>query len=120
MSGTALSRKRVTITPAHLIRAGAGLDAVRLEARGFGFVIGSLGLLRVRGTLDTWLLRRFRSQRCRALFIGLHGIAWASVRLAPEGRALVPTVSDQRTPEPPVVTLPRLDLHLTVSPPEPP
>lgn len=122
MSGTALTgQRRVTLTPVHLVRAGVGRDAVRVEARGVGLIFGSLGLLRVRGSLDVVLLRRLRSNRCRALFIGLHGVAWASVRLPPAGRTSVPAVGDLHAPElPPAPALPALDVNLTVNPPEPP
>ena len=110
----------VTLTPLHLIRVGAGLDAVRVQARGVGVIFGSLGLLRVRGSLDTVVRRRFPKGRCRALFIG-SGVAWASVRLPVAGRISVPPVAGLHPPRlPRAVDLPALEVQLTVTPPEPP
>lgn len=115
------SAQRVTLTPAHLVRLGSGLDAVRLQARGFGFLFGSLGVLTVRGTLDALLFRRFGAGRCRVLFLGLHGVAWASIPLPVPGRVAVPVVPALRGPAlPAAAVLPSLAQHLTVSPPEPP
>lgn len=111
--------RRLTLRPLHLVRAGPGLDAVRIEARGFGFVLGSLGLLRVRGSLEKNVLRRFPSGRCRALFLGLHGLAWASVALAPAGELAVPRVGALGAPEVPgAPSLPDLAVDLSVTPPE--
>ena len=122
MSGTAPKAQRlVKLTPAHLFRVGAGLDAVRVQARGFGFILGSFGLLRVRGSIDSVVFRRFRSDRCRALFIGLNGVSWASVRLAPATRTFVPDPGEPRLPAlPSLAPLPSLDVQLTVRAPEPP
>lgn len=121
MSGTAAKSKRVALTPVHLVRTGEGRDAVRVQARGSGFLVGSVGFLRVRGELDTCLLRRFRSARCRALFVGLHGVAWASVPLPPAGHVEVPEVGTLKPPEAPrALALPDLDVELRVNPPEPP
>lgn len=115
------SAQRVTPTPAHLVHLGSGPHAVRLQARGIGFIIGSLGLLAVRGTLDTQLFRRFSAGRCWVLFLGLHGVAWASIRLPVPGRVTVPVVPALRVPAlPSAALLPSLAQHLTVSPPEPP
>ncbi len=120
MSGREPRAARLSLTPVHLVRAGEGLDAVRVQARGFGFVVGSFGVLRVRGALDTVVFRRFRSGRAFALFLGA-GLGWASVRLAPAGRASVPAVEQLSAPAlPPALSLPRLDVRLTVRPPEPP
>ena len=121
MSGMAPKAQRlVKLTPVHLVRVGAGLDAVRVQARGLGIIVGSLGLLRVRGALDTVVFRSFRSDRCRALFIGLNGFSWASIRLAPITRTSIPPI-DGRAPQlPSLRPLPPLDVQLTVHPPEPP
>ena len=109
------------LTPAHLVRVGAGLDAVRVEARGVGLIVGSFGLSWVWGSKDTVVFRRFRFGRCRALFLGLNGIGWASVALAPASRTSVPAVRELRLPAlPALLPFPALDVHLTVRPPEPP
>lgn len=123
MSGTAPGAQRllVKLTPAHLVRVGVGLDAIRVQARGFGVILGSLGLWWVRGALDTVVFRRFRSGRCRALFIGLNGVGWASVQLAPASLTRVPAVRALQPPAPAtLLPLPALDVHLAVRPPEPP
>ena len=116
-----LNAPRVLLAPAHLFRAGPGRDAVRLRARGFGFVVSSMGLFTVRGSVDALILRRFTSPRCRALFLGLHGVSWASIGLPPVGRARVPVVHQLRTPPLPTpLSLPALEVHLTVTPPQAP
>jgi hypothetical protein len=122
MSGTAPTAQRlVKLTPAHLVRVGGGLDAVRVQARGFGLLFGSFGLRWVPGAIDAVVFRRFGSGRCRALFIGLRGIGWASIALAPAGLALVPPVEELRPPELPSLSpLPALEVHLAVRAPEPP
>jgi len=113
--------KRVTLTPVHLVRLGSGLDAVRVQARGHGLLLGTFGLLRVRGSVDRCLLRRFRSPRCRALFVGVHGLSWASVPLAPAGVISVPVPGHLSTPDLPCPpSPPDLIVDLCVTPPEPP
>jgi hypothetical protein len=115
MSGTPL-----TLTPAHVVRLGAGLEGIRVQARGSGIIIGSLGFLWVRGSLDGLFFRRL-GNRCRALFIGTHGVAWVSIPLAPVARTSVPIVKLLQPPElPSVQALPSLRVHLTVTSPEPP
>jgi hypothetical protein len=112
---------RVSLTPLHLVRAGDGLDEVRLQARGFGLLLGSAGLRWVRRSLDAVALRRFAKDRCWALFLGLHGVAWASVRLKPAGRASVPAVEQLKAhPLPVAAPLPSFGVNLTLRPPEPP
>jgi hypothetical protein len=109
---------RVQLTPVHLVRAGSGLDAVRLRARGIGLVFGTFGARWVRGEIDAVIVRRFPGARCRAVFVGL-GVGWASVRLGPVARLDVPQVAQV---EPPRVVegspMPDVSLHLTVTPPE--
>ncbi|MCA2979061.1 MAG: hypothetical protein INH41_02920 [Myxococcaceae bacterium] len=110
---------RVTLTPVHLVRAGSGLEAVRLRARGFGLVIGSFGARLVVGSLDTIVFHRGAARPCRALFLGL-GLGWASARLAPSARLRVPHVERLRAPAPPSPRAgPRVQLRLTVTPPAP-
>ena len=116
MSGTPL-----TLTPAHLVRVGSGLDAIRVQARGYGFILGSLGFLVVRRSLDGLFYRRLRGDRCRVLFLGFHGAAWVSLSLPPAAHTAVPVALAARLPEfPELQALPSLRVELTVTPPEPP
>jgi hypothetical protein len=116
MPGTPL-----TLTPLHLVRVGTGLDGIRVQARGHGIILGSLGFLLVRGSLDGLLYRRLRGSRCRVLFLGFHGVAWVSMALPPAARTSVPVALPARIPElPPLQALPSLRVQLTVTPPEPP
>ena len=112
----------MTLTAAHRVRVGEGLDAVRLEARGFGLLIGTFGLRWVSGSLDVLVWRRFGARRrCRALFLGLHGLAWSSVQLAPIGRAAVPEARPPQLPALPAAPrFPDLAVRLTVTPPDVP
>lgn len=111
----------MALTATHLIRIGLGLDIVRVQARGSGFVVGSLGLRRVRGTLDAFAFRRFRGDRCRVLFIGLHGLSWSSLRLPPARRVSVPSVTRLAPPELPLPFLtPSLAVEVSLRVPEPP
>lgn len=117
MSGT---QRPLTLAPVHLFRFGAGRDAVVVQARGFGVVIGSPGFLPVWRSLNAVLFRDWPRGRCRALFVGLHGVAWVSLSLPPAARSSVPPV-DARSPElPSLRALPSLRVHLTVTPPAPP
>ena len=116
MSGTPL-----TLTPAHLVRVGTGPDAIRVQARGYGLLLGSLGLRLVRRSLDGLFYRRLRGDRCRVLFLGLHGVAWVSLPLPPAARTSVPVALPAALPEfPTLQALPSLRVELTVIPPEPP
>lgn len=116
-----MSRGALSLTPVHLVRAGEGLDAVRVQARGPGVILGTLGLLRVGRGLDAVVLRRFRGDRCRALYLGLFGVAWVSVSLPPRAHVAVPPVPPAEPPRPPaVVSVPDLAVRLTVNPPVPP
>jgi hypothetical protein len=117
MSSGEPTAARVTLTPLHRVRAGEGSDAVRLQARGLGLLIGTFGVLRVRGTLDTVRLKRLPAERCWAVFLGL-GFGWASARLPAAGRLRVPAVARVVTPPLPSVTAPDLQLQLTVTPPQ--
>lgn len=121
MLGTPPKPSRLTLTPVHLLRVGTGLDGVRVEARGHGLLLGTLGALCVRGTLDRVVLRRLRGKRCRALFLGLHGLSWLSVPLAPAAEVFVPVPKAVSTPTlPPPLSTPDLAVDVTLSPPEPP
>ena len=114
MSGTPL-----TLTPGHLVRVGSGLDAIRVQARGHGLLLGSLGFRLVRGSLDGLFF--LRGDRCRVLFLGFHGVAWVSLQLPPAARTSVPVAGPARLPEFPVLqALPSLRVQLTVTAPEPP
>ena len=118
MSGT---QRPMSLAPAHLLRVGTGgLDAIEVKARGYGIIISSLGFFRVWRSLDALLFRRLGS-RCWALFLGLHGVAWVSIRLPAGASVSVPTMSP---PQPPVLpsmrALPSLRVHLTGTPPAPP
>lgn len=105
------------LTPAHLVRLGPGADAVRVQARGFGILLGSFGLRRVVGSLDALVF--VRAGRCRAWFVGLHGLARASVSLAAHAHPSIPAVGDSHPPQlPSLRPLPALELQLTVRPPE--
>jgi hypothetical protein len=116
MSGTPL-----TLTPGHLVRVGNGPDAIRVQARGYGFIFGSLGFRLVRGSLDGLFYRRLLGDRCRVLFLGFHGVAWVSISLPPAARTSVPVAGPARVPElPRLQALPSLRVQLTVTPPEPP
>ncbi len=116
MSGT-----RLTVTPVHLVRVGSGLDAFRMQARGHGLILGALGVLLVRGSLEGLFFRRLRGDRCRVLFLGLHGVAWVSMLLPPAARTSVPVALPAALPEfPSLQALPSLRVQLTVTPPEPP
>lgn len=116
MSGTPL-----TLTPVHLVRVGNGLDAIRVQARGSGLILGSLGFQFVRRSLDGLFYRRLRGDRCRVLFLGFHGVAWVSLALPPAARTSVPVAGPARLPEfPSLQALPSLRVELTVTPPEPP
>jgi hypothetical protein len=109
----------VTLTPLHLVRAGAGPDAVRLQVRGFGLVLGTLGVFFVSGAFDRVLLRRFRSRRVRVFFLGIP-FGWRSARLAPETKLAVPDVERSAAPRlPAVAPAPSLALSLTITAPEP-
>ncbi len=121
MSGRATPRRALSLTPAHLVRVGTGLDAVRIQARGPGILIGTFGVRRVRAVLDVVVLHRFRTARCRALLIGLRGVSWVSIPLAPVSPLAAPQVTPLFAPSsPPPPTLPSLAFTLTVTPPEPP
>lgn len=87
-------------------------------ANGFGWVVGSFGVQRVRGVLDVVRFARFRHDRCWSLFFGLHGVTFAATSLRPPGRAAVPVIDDPRLPPPPAVVAPCLELQLTITPPE--
>lgn len=112
----------VTLTPVHLVRAGIGPDAVRLQVRGFGLVLGSLGAFFVFGRFDRVLLRRFPGDRCRVLFIGLPNLfAWRSSALAPLAKLDVPALDRVTSPVVPrAAQAPSLEIHLTLTPPEAP
>jgi hypothetical protein len=112
----------VTLTPVHLVRAGTGPDWVRLQVRGFGLVLGSLGCFFVFGRFDRALLRRFPAGRCRVLFIGLpYLFAWRSAALAPAAKLDVPALERVASPIlPRAVEAPSLEIQLTLTPPEAP
>ncbi len=89
-----------------------------IEARGSGLLIGSFGVSWVRGSLRAGMLRE---GRCWAIFLGLHGIAWASVTLRPAASIRVPLARVLQPPELPAVqALPSLRVQLTVTAPRPP
>ena len=134
-------QRRLTLTPVHLVRVDAGLEAIEagnpaseaieagnpaseaieVRARGYGVLLSSLGFFRVWRSLDAVLFRRLPRGRCRALFLGLHGAAWVSLSLPPSARTSVPIVRSPRLPElPSMQALPSLRVQLTVTPPEPP
>ncbi len=111
----------LTLTPAHLVRVGRGLDGIRVEARGFGLLIAFFGVRWVRGSLGGVFLRRFRQERCRALFVGLHGLAWASIALPRASLVEVPAIGSLEPPQlPSLQALPSLRVELTVTAPRPP
>jgi hypothetical protein len=113
--------RALSLTPVHLVRAGDGLDAVRVRARGPGVILGTFGVLRVGRVLDAIVLRRFRTDRCRALLLGLSGVAWVSIALAPRGQLDVPPAMPAEPPRAPAVEpVPELAVRLTVNPPVPP
>ncbi len=118
MAQTALGAGRaVTLTPLHLIRAGAGRDAIRVQAQGFGWLLSSVGFFFVRGGLDTVRLRRLDT--CRALYLGTRGLCWAKVELPVAGLISTPSTGDASPPPlPSLVPLPSLQLQLVVHPPE--
>lgn len=81
--------------------------------------MGNVGLLFVRGSADE--VRLVRARRAWALFVGLTGIRWASLRLPPAGRASPPDVGPARPPPPPrVAPVQSFEPQLSVSPPIPP
>jgi hypothetical protein len=122
MSGTAPgARRAVTLEALHAIRAGKGLEALRLTASGRGFVFGALGAFRVRGSLDTVVLCHAPRDRLRVFFVGLHGLSWATLRLPPVVASSPPVVRELSAPVlPALAPLPELAVRLTVRPPEPP
>ena len=92
-----------------------------MQARGHGLILGALGVLLVRGSLEGLFFRRLRGDRCRVLFLGLHGVAWVSMLLPPAARTSVPVALPAALPEfPSLQALPSLRVQLTVTPPEPP
>ena len=114
-------RRRLTLTPAHLVRVDAGLEALEVHARGYGLLFSSLGFFRVWRSLDALRFRRVRGGRARALFLGLHGVAWVSISLPPGARTSAPVVKAVRSPElPSLQALPSLRVQLTVTSPAPP
>ena len=114
-------RHALSLTPVHLVRAGEGLDAVRVTARGPGFILGTFGLMLVGRGLDAIVLRRFRTERCRALLLGFAGVAWVSIALPPRLHVDVPKATPAEPPRPPAVEpVPELAVRLTVTPPVPP
>ncbi len=107
------------LTAVHLIRVGTGPAAIRLQARGVGWVFGNFGAALVWRELDQ--VRLVRAPRAWALFIGLHGIRWARVRLPPAGHVAPPHVDVVRAPQPPrVATVQTFEPQLSVQPPTPP
>jgi len=117
----ATPRPALSLTPVHLVRAGDGLDAVRVTARGPGFILGTFGFMLVGPVLDAIVLRRFRTDRCRALLLGFSGVAWVSIALAPRGQLDVPHAMPAEPPRAPAVEpVPELAVRLTVNPPVPP
>jgi hypothetical protein len=81
---------RVLAIACHALRAGAGLDAVQVSARGYGLLFGAGGLFLVWGTFERVLLRRFTRPRARFVFAGLHGVATARALLGPAVRLVSP------------------------------
>jgi hypothetical protein len=81
---------RVLAIACHALRAGAGLDAVQVSARGYGLLLGAGGVFLVWGTFERVLLRRFTRPRAGFLFVGLHGVAIARALLGPAVRLVSP------------------------------
>ena len=115
------TQRRLTLTPAHLVRFGTGPEAIEVRARGFGIVLSSLGFFRVWRSLSVVVFRQLTRDRCRGLFVGLHGVSWVSTPLPPSAHASVPALGPLRTPLlPSMQALPSLRVQLTVTPPAPP
>jgi hypothetical protein len=110
---------RLQLSAVHLIRTGVGLDGVRVRATGRGLLLGPFGFRWVRRAADFVSWRRFRADRCRVFFLGLHGLRTASVTLPPAGQARVPAVSSLQVELPrPAPAIPTIELDLTLTPPE--
>ena len=71
-----LKLSALSLAPAHLVRVDAGVEAIEIKARGYGIIISSLGFFRVWRSLRALRFCRLPRGRCRALFLGLHGVAW--------------------------------------------
>ena len=111
--------RTLTLSPVHLLRVGDGPDAVRIEARGRGVIVGSFGLLRVHGALKVVRTARLPAGRGWALFFGFHGAAFARVQLAPTTPTSTPAIEALRAPLiPRAVSVERVGVELTVQPPE--
>jgi len=118
---TASRPQVLSVTPAHALRAGPGLDAVRVRAVGHGLLLGPAGVRLVWGTLERVVLRRFPTASARALFVGLEGVARASAPLPPLGRATRPAAPWlEAPPAPPPPEVPALAVAFTAHPPEVP
>jgi hypothetical protein len=123
MLRAASSRPAVlSLTAGHEVRAGPGLDAVHVRAVGRGLLVGPAGVRLVWGALDRWVLRRFDRPRARAVFLGTHGVVWATATLASPGRATAPGVRGLRPPRAPgePLVVPALAVLVHVFPPEVP
>jgi hypothetical protein len=121
-SPTTATRPQVlTLAAAHALRAGPGLDAVRVRARGHGLLFGPGGVRLVWGAFEGVVLRRFPGSRARAVFVGLEGLARAAAPLPPQGRASRPAAPWlEPPPAPPPPRVPPLAVPFTPLPPEVP
>jgi hypothetical protein len=109
------------LSAVHLLRLGDGPDAVRIEARGRGFIFGSFGALAVRGNRKVVRAARLPAGRGWAVFVGLHGARFARVQLAPAVHHATPAIDSLRPPSlPKVARIDGVGVELTVNPPEPP
>jgi hypothetical protein len=89
---------RVQAIACHALRAGAGLDAVQVSARGYGLLFGAGGLLLVWGRFERVLLRRFTRPHAPFFFVGLHGLARARASLPLAVRLVSPAPGPLRLP----------------------
>lgn len=99
---------RLSLHPGHRARAGEGLDSLEVRATGRGLLLGATGLRWVWGRWQGVVFRRFRTGSAWALFVGLHGVAFARARLAPVATLRLPraVARPPRVPDAPVA--PRL------------
>lgn len=98
---------RLSVIGCHLVRAGQGLDALQLHARGYGVLFGASGLHLVWGEFHRVLLRRF-NPRVRVFFLGVHGLTWATIRLADAVPLNVPSPIAPRLPTVRAALVPRV------------
>ncbi len=82
--------ERLSLQPGHRIRAGQGLDSLDVRATGRGLLLGAAGLRWVWGRWQGVVFRRFRTGSAWALFVGLHGVAFARAQLGPVVTVRVP------------------------------